>query len=70
MLQNMNFQTEANWLSIVTASIRFFISNTFINNTRLKLAKNQAKAKQHPEAELLLIENFHLLHPCYHPKLI
>ena len=36
----------------------FFISNTFISNTRLKLAKNQAKAKQHPEAELLLFENY------------
>ena len=35
----------------------FFISNTFINNTRLKLAKNQAKAKQRPEAEVLLFEN-------------
>ena len=31
----------------------FFISNTFISNTRLKLAKNYAKAKQHPEAGLL-----------------
>ena len=29
-------------------------------NARLKLAKNQAKAKQHPEAELLLFENFSL----------
>ena len=36
----------------------FFISNTFISNTRLKLAKNQAKAKQHPEAEFLLFENY------------
>ena len=26
----------------------FFKSNTFISNTKLKLAKNQAKAKQHP----------------------
>ena len=31
----------------------FFISNNFISNTRLKLAKIQAKTKQHPEAELL-----------------
>ena len=38
----------------------FFISNTFISNARLKMAKNQANAKQHPEAELLLFEN--LLH--------
>ena len=31
-----------------------FISNTFINNAMLKLGN----AKQHPEAELLLFENF------------
>ena len=37
---------------------RFFISNTFISNDRLKLAKNQTNAKQHPEAELLLFENY------------
>ena len=36
----------------------FFISNTFISNARLKLAKNQANAKQHPEAELSLFENY------------
>ena len=30
----------------------FFISNTFVSNARLKWAKNQAKTKQHPEAEL------------------
>ena len=35
----------------------FFISNTFISNSWLKLAKNQANAKQHPETELLLFEN-------------
>ena len=32
----------------------FFISNTFISNARLKLAKNEANAKQLSEAELLL----------------
>ena len=31
----------------------FYLSNTFISNIRLRLAKNLAKAKQHPEAELL-----------------
>ena len=36
----------------------FFIGNTFISNARLKFAKNQAKAKQRPEFELLLIENY------------
>ena len=38
----------------------FFISNTFISNVRLNLAKYQGKAKQHPMAELLLFENYSL----------
>ena len=42
--------------------LHVFISKTFISNTRLRLAKNQAKAKQHPEAELLLFKNY-TLHP-------
>ena len=42
----------------------FFISNTFISNTTVKLVKNQANAKQHlvakqhPETEILLFENY------------
>ena len=36
----------------------FFISNIFISNANLKLAKNQANAKDHFEAELLLFENY------------
>ena len=40
-----------------------FIGNTFLSNARLKLGKNQANAKQHPEAELLLLENY--LHSSY-----
>ena len=36
----------------------------------MKLAQNQAKAKQHPETELLLTEFFSLFHPRYHPKVI
>ena len=39
---------------------RFFISNTFISNARPKTAKNQAKAKQQPQAERLLIKNYPL----------
>ena len=35
----------------------FFIGNTFICNARLKLAKNYAKGKQHPDTELSLFEN-------------
>ena len=38
----------------------FFISNTFISNAWLKLAKKQAKAKHHPDAELLLFEKYSL----------
>ena len=34
-----------------------FKSNTSISNARLKLPKNQAKARQHPEAEPLILEN-------------
>ena len=49
---------------------RFFISNSFIRNARLKLIKNQANVKQHPEAELLVFENYSHLHPRYHPKMI
>ena len=41
----------------------FYISNTFISNARLKLVKNQLNAKQHPEAELLLFENYS--HPSF-----
>ena len=40
-------------MNIMNRATRFFASNTFISNARLKLAKNQAKAKQHHEAELL-----------------
>ena len=36
----------------------FKINYTFVSNTKLKLAKNQAKAKQHSEAELLLFKNY------------
>ena len=36
----------------------FFISNSFVSNIRLKLAKNQTKAKQHPEAGFMLFEDY------------
>ena len=36
------------------------VLHAFISNVRLKLAKKRAKAKQHPEAELLLFENHSL----------
>ena len=48
----------------------FFISHTFISNARLKLAKNQAKAEQQPEAEILLFENSSHTSSRHHPKII
>ena len=47
----------------------FFISNTFISNARLKLVKNQAKAKQHSAAELLPFENYSLSSSRHHPDI-
>ena len=38
----------------------FFISITFLSNARLKWVKNQVRTKQHPEAELLRLENYSL----------
>ena len=38
----------------------FFITNTFIGNASLKLAKNQAKFNQNPDTELLLFQNYFL----------
>ena len=40
----------------------------FTSNSRLKLAKNQAKVKQHHEAELLLFENYSLSAPTLSSK--
>ena len=44
--------------TLTKRNTRFFIGNTFRSNSRLKFAKNQAKAKQHTEAELFLFENY------------
>ena len=46
-----------------------FISNTFLSNTSLKLAKNQAKDKQKHETELLLFENYTLSSPMLSSKI-
>ena len=58
---NSNFMTiqlklRLTWLTyLIKLKYTFlFISNTLTSNGRLKLAKSQANAKQHPEAELLL----------------
>ena len=44
--------------SIRHQSTLFFKSNSFVSNARLKLAKNQVKAKRQPEAELFVFENY------------
>ena len=44
------------WSILITYTL-FFVSSTFVSSARLKLAKNQANAKQRPEAELLLFKD-------------
>ena len=58
----------ANFAKIFKTDTRFFISNTFISNAWLKLGKHQAKAKQHPEAEQFLFENYCLSSPTLSSK--
>ena len=52
------FYFESRNIITISCVTRFFICNTFISSARLKLAKNLSNAKQHPEAELLLFENY------------
>ena len=42
----------------------------FKSNKREKLVKYRANAKQHSEAERLLLKIILIFHPCYHPKTI
>ena len=53
----------------VNESTRFFKSNTFISNIRLKLAKSQEKGKQHPVAKLYYLKIIFFLHARYYPKI-
>ena len=48
----------------------FFITYNFISKARLKLAKNQAKTKQHPGADFCYLKIIHFLYPRYHPRII
>ena len=55
-----NFNADKTKLCEVvkTDSTSFFlIGNTFTSKARLKMARNQGKVKQHPDAERLLFEN-------------
>ena len=56
LAKNSNFLGQRQSFAVVNLKCTLF----YIGNTRLKLAKNQAKAKQHPKVELLLFENYSL----------
>ena len=43
-----------------TSSMISLVTQFFISNARLKLSKNETRAKQYPEAKLLLFENYSL----------
>ena len=47
---------EKKSLNVINYTV--FLSNTITSNVRLKLAKNQANAKQHRVTEILLFENY------------
>ena len=55
--------------SVAKRHTLFYIGNTFISNTQLKLVKNQADAKWHSQAELWLFE-IYSHYSGYHPKII
>ena len=46
-----------------------FISNTFISNARLKLAKNQSNVVKQ-RLNFCFLKIIHILHPRYHPKIM
>ena len=46
----------------------FFYKQHFYKQRLSEIGKSQAKAKKHPETELLLFENYSLFHPLYHLK--
>ena len=58
----LNFLTEKFISSVEIKDLQkpCAVLHAFISNAGSKLAKNRAKAKQHPEAELLLFVNHSL----------
>ena len=64
------------WLiAILTVALHvvytlFFISNTFISNARLKLAKNQVNAKETLKLNFFNLKIIHILHSRYHPNIL
>ena len=64
------FEILVIFTDIINNMQNVFVSNTFINNARLKLTENQANVKQNPEDDLLLFEIINIFHSCYLPKLM
>ena len=53
------------------AAHAFFYKQHFYKQQQTEIGKkNQVKAKYHPEAELLLLENYLLFSSRHHPKII
>ena len=68
MLVNVTFSEKGFWRPHRYVSYtRFFISNTFISNVRLKLTKNQRNTLRLNFCYLKIV---YPSHSCYHPKLI
>ena len=65
------FTNEKDKKSVIRKLHAFFISNTFISNVRLKLAKNEAKMlSNNLRLNVSYLKITHILHPRYHPKII
>ena len=60
ILSHFGLITPTLFRDVCYMNTRFFMSNTFISNARLKLTKNQARANQHPEAEPLQFQDYSL----------
>ena len=70
LIKKIRLQRRLLFIRLSFIKYMLFISNTYISYARLKLAKNQTKSKQHPEAEILLFENYSLSpRQRYHPKI-
>ena len=53
----MTASTPSEFFSLIEIHA-FFIGSNFISNARLKMVKNLANGKQHPEAKILLFEDY------------
>ena len=56
-------QSGSGFSCLAYAIHSFFVNNTFINNTRLKLSINQTNAKQHLRLNLCHLKIIYILHP-------